>query len=819
MATTAERRPVAPAPAARRRVRPARRAVPALLSLALSVPLTTLGAQDLASHLNGSVRYRHIGPEGNRADAAVGEPGNPLVAYVGAASGGIWRTMDGGDSWEPIFDDTDVSSVNALAVAPTAPNEVWAGTGETFIIREGLSIGNGVWKSTDRGETWRHVGLERTGRISEIVVHPRDPDVIYACALGSGWESQEERGVYRTSDGGDTWERVLAVDRETGCSDLAIDPNDPETLIAGMWQLSIRTWNLASGGPGGGIFVTRDGGDTWTQVRGRGMTTDPIGKSSVAIARTTSRMYALLVEDVSPALYRSDDRGRTWTLVNRSQKMSDRSFYYTDIAVAPDDENRVYFQSIRLQMSIDGGESLVEDPPGGSFPGGLFDTHRLWIDPTDPARILVADDGGAGLSLNRGETWERVRLPIAQMYDVYTDNAVPYHVYANRQDGPSYRGPSNSRTRGGITLSLWHSVGGGESGYAVPDTTTNRIVWSGSFDGTLERFDLTTMQARSVRVWPETEDGWSPADLKYRWNWTFPIAISPHDPALVYVGSQLVHVTRDGGQSWSELSPDLTQDDEARQMKSGGMVYDIIGTFIWGTLWSIAESPVQEGVIWTGSNDGLVHVTRDGGDTWENVTSNLPDLPPDGKISRVEPSHFDVATAYATVDRHMLGDYEPYLYKTTDFGGSWNRIDAGIPRSTFSYLHIVREDPNRAGVLYVGTENRVYVSTDDGAHWSSLQLNMPPAPVYWLTVQPHFDDLVVATYGRGIWILDDVATVRELAPGVLDGPAHLFRPRDAYRFRRIESRVSADNVHVVGENPPYGANLDYHMAGAPDGPV
>lgn len=779
-----------------------------ILVLLASVFVCPLAAQQVDPDVFGALRYRHLGPEGNRADVAVGEPGEPSIAYVGAASGGIWRTLDGGLNWEPVFDDTGVSSVNALAVAPSAPNEVWAGTGETFIIREGLSIGNGVWKSTDRGESWEHVGLERTGRISEIVVHPTNPDLVYACALGSGYEPQPERGIFRTTDGGGTWEKVLFVDENTGCSDLALDPNDPRTLVAGMWQLSIKTWNLESGGPGSGVFVSRDSGDTWARIGGAVLPTEPVGKISVDIARTTSRMYALIEEDVSPALYRSDDRGESWTLVSRDQKMTDRSFYYTQITVAPDDEDRVYFQSIQLQMSVDGGETLVVDPPGR----GLFDTHKMWIDPTDPDRMLVSDDGGAGITLNGGRTWERVRLPIAQLYHVYADNEVPYYVYANRQDGPSYRGPSNSKTGGGITLSEWHSVGGGESGFGIPDTTTNRIVWSGSFDGVLQRFDLETMQARSVRVWPETEDGWSPADIKYRWNWTFPIALSPHDPEIVYVGSQHVHETSNGGQTWREMSPDLTLDDEPRQVKSGGMTYDIIGTFIWGTLWSIAESPVEQGVIWTGSNDGLVHVTRDGGGNWDNVTENIEDLPPEGKISIVEPSHFDVATAYVAVDRHMFGDYAPYIYKTTDYGGSWSRIDGGIPRSIFSYIHVVREDPERPGVLYAGTENGVYVSLDDGAHWVSLQLNLPPAPVYWLTVQPHFNDLVVGTYGRGIWILDDVGSIRDLAPDILASGVHLFTPRPAYRFHSVASRPSDENSNIVGENPPYGANLDYYLA-------
>ena len=763
--------------------------------------------------LFGRLRFRTIGPDGNRMDGVAGEPGNPRVAYVGAASGGIFRTMDGGLSWEPVFDSAPVSSVNALAVAPSAPNEVWAGTGETFIIREAISIGDGVWKSTDRGSTWTHMGLDDTGRIAEIEIDPHDRNLVYACALGTTFSPQQERGVFKTTDGGRSWQRVLFVDENTGCSDLAMDPNDPRTLFAGMWQVSMKLWNLNSGGPGSGVFVTHDGGESWHRVRG-GLPTNPVGKVSVDVAASDSRRVYALIEDQDPSLYRSNDGGVTWSVVNRNHLMADRAPYFTRIRVAPDDEDRLYFMSIQLQWSRDGGETLVDRPlPGGG------DNHEMWIDPRNPERMMVTHDNGVGITLDRGRSWQHVQLANAQVYHVLTDNAVPYYVYTNRQDGPSYRGPSNSLQGGGITLGMWHGIGGGESGFGTPDTVSNAVVWSGSFDGVLQRFDLRTMQSRSVDVWPETADGWAPKDTKYRWNWTFPIAISPHDPNRVYVGSQVVSMTTDGGQSWRDISPDLTRNDTTHQESSGGVTVDNLDTFDGATLWSIAESPVQAGVIWTGSNDGLVQVTRDGGAHWQDVTASIPGLGPWGKVSVVEPSHYDAGSAYVAVDRHMMADPAPYVFETSDFGKTWKSLAKGIPSSRFSYVHVVREDPFRKGMLYAGTENALYWSLDDGATWAPLQLNMPHAPVYWVTVQPHFNDLLVATYGRGIWILDDITPLRALDASVTAEAAHLFPPRAAYRFHQVEATVSDQDADVVGENPPYGADINYLLTADAKGPA
>jgi photosystem II stability/assembly factor-like uncharacterized protein len=787
-------------------VHPLRAVLAVAFALASSV---SLHAQQLDLARAASLRFRHIGPEGNRSSAVAGEPGNPMVAYIGAASGGVWKTSDGGVTWRPTFDDQTAQAIGALAVAPSAPNVVWAGTGETFIIRPPTSPGDGIYKSTDAGESWTHMGLEHSGHIGRIVIHPRDPDVVFACALGHAYGAQEERGVYRTTDGGRTWTRVLFVDQQTGCADLSMDGTDPTVVFAGMWQLEIKPWNLNSGGPGSGVFVTRDGGDTWSRVAGNGLPPAgaTIGKVAVAVAPSDpDRVYALL-EEADPTFYRSDDGGRTWRVMTRNHDIAERAPYYTRFAVSPDDADLVYFATVKFSISKNGGRTLDYT----SYAAG-GDNHDVWVDPVDPDRFMVAHDVGTSITLNRGRTYRNIVLPIAQMYHVYTDTRVPYYVYANRQDGYSYRGPSNARSAGGITEGHWHSFGGCESGFGIPDTVSNAIVWSGCYDGGLQRYDLATGQAREVRVWPEAGYGWPPADLRYRWDWSFPIAISPHDPARVYVGSQYVHETTDGGNSWREISPDLTTNDKSRQQSSGGVAIDNLMTFDGSVLHALAESPVEAGVLWAGSSDGLVHVTRDGGTSWTNVTDRIRGLPPDGKVRVIVPSAHAAGAAYVVVDRHELADFEPYVYKATEYGGTWQRIDAGIPRSVLSYSRALAEDPTVPGVVFVGTENALYATVDDGSHWHSLQLNMPHAPVSWITVQPHFGDLVVATYGRGIWILDDLTSLHGLRD--IDGTTatHFFQPRPAYRFRAVHNVASAESF-VVGQNPRYGAILNYHVPG------
>ncbi len=785
----------------------------ALISGGIYSPCEYVWSQSLTPSVTSQFPYRFIGPDGNRAIAVAGVPGNPKIAYVGAASGGIFKTTDGGVHWSPIFDAEKVSSVGSLAITPGASNIVWAGTGETFFIRGATSIGNGIYKSTNSGRTWKNMGLPQSGRIGRIVVDPENTNIVFAAAEGSGFKASQHRGVYRTTDGGKTWKRVLFVDEHTGCIDLSMDPDDPNTIFAAMWQLEVRPWNLKSGGPGSGIWVSHDGGNTWHHIVGHGLPTHPVGKIAVQVAPSNPERVYALIEDKDPGFYRSDDGGKNWYLVSNNHTMDERAPYYTRFAVAPDNENQIYFVSVRFSMSLDGGATLVKNPPYG---GG--DNHDVWIDPKYPERIMVASDGGASISLNRGKTFQYVNLPIAQMYHVYTDNKIPYNVYGNRQDGYSYMGPSNS-LQYGISIGLWHSVGGCESGFTIPDTVAGNISWSGCYDGGLERYDNNTRQTRNVRIWPEAGYGWPPKDLKYRWNWTFPIAISPFDHHKVYAGSQKIHETTDGGQSWKIISPDLTKDDISHEQTSGGVATDNLMTFDGATLWSIAESPVEKGLIWVGSNDGLVHMTRDDGQHWENVTHNIPNLPPWGTISNFEPSRFHAGTAYISVDLHMMGNDDPYIYKTSDYGRHWSLISSGIPESVFSYVHVVKEDPHKEGLLYAGTENSVYYSLNDGKTWNLLQNNLPHAPAYWLTIQPDFDDLVVATYGRGFWIMDDVSPLEQLNDSILASDVHLFNPRVAYRFRNVVNTSSLPNATVYGQNPRYGADINYYLKTAATKPV
>jgi photosystem II stability/assembly factor-like uncharacterized protein len=788
------------------------------------------------------MRWRYIGPEGNRISAVAGVPGDPLVYYAGSASGGIAKTTDGGVHWQHIFDDQPVQSIGSLAVAASDPNIVWAGTGEAW-IRSHISVGEGIFKSTDAGKTWTRMGLEKTGRIGRVVIDPVNADVVIACALGHAYGPQPERGIFRTTDGGKNWSRVLFVDENTGCSEIAMDPSNARILFAGMWQLEIHTWGRQSGGPGSGLFMSRDGGATWAKLTGRGLPTKPVGKVMPAIAHSNpKRVYATIeTGDGLPwngqdtdrgQLWRSDDGGDNWRMVNADRSVLGRTAYYARMAVSTDNENETYYLNASFSKSIDAGATLTATQ-GLEAPGG--DHHDMWIDPTNGNRMIVGHDQGVSVSQTRGRTWLKQRLANAQLYHVTVDNQIPYYLYTNKQDGPSYRGPSNSRLdegggrggggggRGGIPRGMWHSIGGGESGFATPDPVDPNIVWStasgsGSVGGIVVRYEESRRQMRDVEVWPDSENG-PAADLKYRFIWDAPFHISPHDRNKVYIGSQYLHQSVDGGQSWQEISPDLTLNDKSKQQSSGGLTPDNIGVEYANVIHAIAESPKQAGVIWVGTNDGLVQVTRDGGKTWTNVAKNMPNLPPWGTVGNVEPSRHDAGTAYVAVDFHQANNFDPFVYKTSDYGATWKAITNGIPRSMLSYTHCVREDPVKRGLLYLGTENGVYVSFDDGENWQSLQNNLPHAPAYWLVVQEHFNDLVVGTYGRGAWILDDITPLREMTPQVLTADAHLFPVRQAYRFRAITAPAVPYDDQTVGENPPYGAGINYVLKSAPSGNV
>ncbi|TLP77304.1 WD40/YVTN/BNR-like repeat-containing protein [Maribacter sp. ACAM166] len=759
-----------------------------------------------------NLNFRFIGPEGNRTIAIAGIPGDPMTTYIGAASGGLWKTTDAGITWKPIFDDQNVSSIGSLAITPTNPDIVWVGTGETFIIRPAHAMGDGIYKSIDGGKTWKNMGLEKTGRIGRVIVHPTNPDIVYAAALGHTYGKQQERGVYKTEDGGKTWKRIFFVDENTGAAELAIDPKNPDRLLVGMWSIKINTWGLNSGGPGGGVYRTIDGGEHWEPLNEKGLPggkDNPVGKTAVAISQSQPNIVYALFEMDSPALYRSEDFGETWALQTHNHDIAERAPYYTRMAVSTTDPNELYFASVKFSISKDGGKTIKS----GYSAGG--DNHDIWVDPTNADRIMVAHDGGASISMNHGETFQRIVLPIAQMYHVSVDDQIPYNVYGNRQDGYSYKGPSNSR-QGYIPLGLWESVGGCESGFAQPDPFDNNIVWSGCYDGGLQRYNAKTGHVRDVRVWPEAGYGWEPGKLKYRWHWNFPLAFSPHTKHRVYVGSQYVHKSDDGGQSWQVISPDLTLNDKTHQQNSGGIAVDNLMTFDGSVLFSIEESELEPGLIWTGSNDGQVQLTKNGGTNWTNVTANIPDLPKWGTIANIEVSRYKKGSVYIAVDLHQMGSFDPYVYKTEDYGVTWKLISASVPKSVHSFAHVIKEDPKREGMLYLGVDNGLYISHDDGNSWMRFRNNLPPAPVYWLEIQERFDDLVVGTYGRGYYILDNVAPLREFDLDAKDKSAHLFSLRPAYRFIDQQS-IKTDGPSLnSGTNPEYGADIHYYLKDSTD---
>src|SRR5579864_2266200 len=805
------------------------------------------GADGLAA-----LHFRPLGPEGNRIASITGVPGDAMTVYIGAANGGIWKTSDAGVNWRPIFDDKDVSAIGALAVAPSAHETVWAGTGEPWLIRPYYTLGDGVYKSTDAGRTWRRMGLDATGHIARIVIDPRDANSVYVCAIGQAFRTQRERGVFHTSDGGTTWQHVLAVNESTGCSDLAMDPSDAKTLYAGMWELIIHRNDLHSGGLGSGVYVTHDGGAAWNKIAGHGLPAadHALGKTAVAVApNNPNRVYALVQDAPAPGLYRSSDRGATWQLVNQSHLPAERASYYTRMAVSPDDDNLLYFPSVAFTMSKDGGATVFQAGGGGAVGGGRGrgagaaeggaplpptaatnaaqsqgisapggDNHDVWIDPTNANRVLVANDAGVAISDNRAASYRHFLLPISQVYHVMADNAVPYNVMGNIQDKSSFRGPSRGGGgRGGMGVGNWIGTGGCEDAFAVPDPTDADIVWSGCDNGRVVRMDYKNGMARDVSSWPITSYGWAPGDMKYRWDWVTPIAISPQDHNRVYVGAQVVFMTTNGGQSWKVISPDLTTNDKSHQGNSGGISSDNLTTFDGATLYAIAESPMKAGVIWTGSTDGQVNVTQDAGLHWTNVTKNIPNLPPWGTVWSIAPSKFDAGTSYVVENLQHQGIYDALVYKTTDYGATWKLISSDVPKGVNSSAHIIVEDPVRKGMLYLGTDNALYVTWDDGGHWTRLRNDLPPAPVYWMQVQPTFNDLVIGTHGRGVYILDDVTPLRTWDASQTED-FHLFAPRPAYRFRSTaDGRESEPDAHVQGENPPYGADINFSLKSATPG--
>jgi photosystem II stability/assembly factor-like uncharacterized protein len=746
-----------------------------------------------------ALKYRLIGPyAGGRVSRVAGVPGDPSTYYAATANGGVWKSTNGGFHWEPIFDSQPISSIGSIAVAAADPNVVYVGSGEAN-IRGNVAAGNGIYKSIDAGKTWTHV-WKQEGQIGTMVVHPRNADIAFAAVLGHAFGPNPERGVYQTTDGGRTWAQVLKKDADTGASDVAVDPSNPNIVFAGLWQARRTPWDMTSGGPGSGLYVSRDGGDTWTQLTGSGLPGGVWGKVGVAVAPSDGRRVYALIEAEQGGLFRSDDGGSSWTRINGHRALRQRAWYYSTITINPQNPDDVWFPQVPMLRSIDGGKTIKEV---SGFHHG--DHHDLWIDPQNPKRMINANDGGVDVTIDGGATWHAPRLPISQFYHVSVDNRVPYRISGAMQDLGTAQIPSNSLDTAGITSAHWYDVGGGEAGHVVSKADDPDIVYAGEYLGIITRYDHRTKQARHVGAWPENMSGHGGEDMRYRFQWTAPIAASPHDPNVIYHAAQVLFRSTDGGQSWTVISPDLTTNDKERQKWSGGPITgDNTGVETWTTIFAVAESPRAKGLIWVGSDDGLVHVTRDGGATWTNVTAKIPGLPRDGTVSLIEPSPHDAGTAYVVVDAHRLDDMRPYLFVTTDFGQSWRRLGADLAQDV--YLHAVREDPKRRGLLYLGTERGVMVSFDAGASWRSLRLNLPAAvPVHDLVVKD--DNLVVGTHGRSIWVLDDLQPVRELTKEIEQQPAYLFAPAPAIRW----TYESGNRERPAGQNPPRGAIIHYWL--------
>jgi photosystem II stability/assembly factor-like uncharacterized protein len=775
------------------------RKVPEQPAAAQNAPVTSAANED---PLFRGMKYRAIGPfRGGRSLTASGIAGDPTTYYFGATGGGVWKTTDGAVTWTPVFDKQGTSAIGSLAIAPSDTNIVYVGTGEAC-IRGNISHGDGVYKTLDGGKTWKNVGLRDSRAIGRVIVDPKNADIVFVAALGHPYGPNSERGIFRTIDGGKTWEKVLYKDDNTGGIDVAFDPHNSNIIFASLWEARRTPWSLVSGGPGSGLYRSNDGGSTWKRLEEHGLPKGPYGRIGVAVAANSERVYAL-IEAHEGGLYRSDDGGETWDLVNGNRSYQQRAWYYMHVIADPQDPDTVYVANVDFYKSNDAGRTFnkVKVPHG--------DNHGMWIDPRNPRRMIVSNDGGVTVSLDGGKTWtNQLNQPTAQFYHVITDNRTPYYVYGAQQDNSTIAIASRS-DNATIDRPEWYDVGGGEAGYIAPYPPDPNIVYAGDYQGKITRFDKRTGQLKNITVQPEISDGEGAANLEHRFQWTAPIMISPNDPNTLYHGGERLFKTTDGGMHWEAISPDLTRNDKSKQQPSGGPInIDDTGTEYYDTIFALAESPLVKDLIWAGTDDGLIHITRDGGKNWSNVTPK--DLPDWSRISLIEASPFDAGTAYVAVDRHQNDDMHPYMYKTDDYGKTWAKITKGIPDNTF--VRAVREDPKRRGLLYAGTETGLYVSFHDGADWRSLQLNLPTTPIHDLTVKN--DDLVVATHGRSFWILDDLSPLRQFKDDV-EG-VYLYTPATAFRMHNVEQTTKPV---TAGENPPPGAVVYYYVKEAPKSEV
>ncbi len=752
------------------------------------------------------LKYRNIGPfRGGRSVAVSGVTSQPNVYYFGGTGGGVWKTVDGGVSWTAVSDGQfKTGSVGAIGVSESDPNVVYVGMGEPD-IRGNASHGDGVYKSIDAGKTWKHVGLEDTYHIGAVRVHPKNPDIVYVAALGHLWGPNEQRGVFRTSDGGKTWKQIYTRGTKAGAVDLILDPNSPSVIYAAFWDMHRLPWDLESGGPDSGLFKSIDGGDTWTDLsRNPGMPKGILGRIGITVSPVNSERLWALVEAEDGGVFRSDDAGKTWTKVNQERKLRQRAWYYSRIFGDPSKPDTVYAVNTGFYRSDDGGKTF------NAIRTRHGDVHYLWIAPNDSNRMILCDDGGAVVSTNAGRTWTtQDQQPTAQFYRVALDNDFPYHAYGAQQDNSTVRITTRS-DEGSIGVRDWYDVGGGESGWLAPDPKDSEIVYAGSYDGLLTRYDHRTGQLRDVTVWPDNPMGSGAEAMKYRFQWNYPIIFSPNDPSTLYCAGDHVFKSTNGGTSWEVISGDLTRNDKSKQGPSGGPITkDNTSIEYYDIIFTIAESPVKKGVIWAGSDDGLVHVTEDGGKHWENVTPK--GMPEWIQINSIEASPFDPGTAYFAATMYKFDDFQPYLYKTTNYGKTWTPISHGIPAHAFT--RVIREDPNHRNLLVAGTETGMYVSFDGGATWQSFQLNLPVVPVTDLAFQKREKELVVATQGRAFWIFDDLPLLYQLGGGGLSGDMKLFQPKETYRSLRGGFRLPPGGAQ--GQNPAAGTAVYYSFKEKP----
>jgi len=772
-----------------------------LLSFLLFVTLVLADTQLYAQYEKdtestySSLEWRNIGPyRGGRSCAVTGVPGKPNLFYFGATGGGIWKTTDGGRAWENISDGYFGGSIGSIAVAQSDANVVYVGGGEKT-VRGNVSFGYGIWKSVDAGKSWTNMGLNTSRHISRIRIHPTNPDIAYAAVMGDLFKGTQDRGVYKTIDGGKTWRKVLFANQDAGAVDLIIDPTNHRNLYATTWNIRRTPYSLSSGGDGSALWKSTDQGETWTNISdAKGLPSGVWGIAGVTVSPVDGERIWAMIENKDGGLYRSDDGGKSWTKVNSERKLRQRAWYYTRLYADTEDVNTVYVLNVRYHKSTDGGRTFeTHNAPHG-------DHHDLWIAPENPNRMIIGDDGGAQVTYDGGETWSTYyNQPTSQFYRVTTDDHFPYRIYVAQQDNSTLRIPH--RTTGGtIEEDDWERTAGGESAHIAIDPEDNDVVYGGSYDGFLTRLNHRTGSVRAVNVWPDNPMGHGVEDMKYRFQWNFPIFFSKHNPNKLYTGSQHLHVSTDEGQSWKVISPDLTRNEAEKQKSSGGPItQDNTSVEYYATIFAAQESSLKEGLIWVGSDDGRIHVTKDGGENWDDVTSKS--MPKYLMINSIEPSPFDEGTCYVAGTLYKAGDYAPYLFVTRDYGRSWTKIVSGIDREHFT--RVLRADPSQKGLLYAGTETGMYFSTNDGRSWSSFQMNMPVVPITDLVIKNN--NLIASTQGRGIWLIDDL-TVLHQQEGVKAGD-HLYKPMDSYRMGGYQVK----NPKGAGTNHPGGVMTHFYL--------